>query len=248
MSPRPFDFLARHYNAMTGFPGRIDALARQVRPWIEEWGPHEVLDAGCGGGALMLALDRLGVTPMGLDSSEPMLRLALANSRAQGRRFRFCGSSFEMAGRLYPARFDAAFCIGNSIIGAPTDRDLISWLAGLHGALRPGGHLLLQLLNTRLFMLGLKSVIARRTVGNGEFVRAAIPDGDRLNFCAFYLGTEGETHVHISRWIPWDLRRVSSALLGSGFQNVEAYGSLERVPFEVRSSADLVVSAQRPLR
>ena len=97
-------FLARHYNAMTGFPGRIDNVAKMIEPWIRQWNVHVALDAGCGGGALMFALDRLGVEVIGLDLSESMLRLALDNARAAGKTFQFCGAPFRSAGAIFPQK------------------------------------------------------------------------------------------------------------------------------------------------
>lgn len=230
---------------MTGFPGRVDTLARQMQPWVEKWHVRQALDAGCGGGALMLALDRLGVTPVGLDLSEPMLRLAISNSKSQGKRFAFHGTSFEMAGRLFPSRFDAAITVGNSIIGAQDDRELTAWLRGLRDTVRPGGHLLIQILNPTPFFLGLKSVIARRTIDGAEFVRVAAPDGDRLNFCAMYLGKDGETRFHFSRWVNWEHRRVTGCVAAAGFAEIQVFGSLEGAPFDERSSTDIVISAKR---
>lgn len=250
MTSRPFDFLARHYNEMTGFPARIDTLTNQITPWVRQWNVKAALDAGCGGGALMIALDRAGVTTVGLDASEPMLRLALANTRPhppQAGRFRFCGSSHEMAGRIFPAQFDAVFTLGNSIIGAADDREMTAWLRGFHDSLRPGGHLLIQILNLTPFFLGIKTLIGRRKTADGEYVRTAVPESaQRLHFCAMFLGSNGDTNTRITTWQRWEHRRLRACVAAAGFRAIGTHGSLERAPFDPCQSIDVVISAQRP--
>ncbi|MBI5867319.1 MAG: class I SAM-dependent methyltransferase [candidate division Zixibacteria bacterium] len=245
---RNFNFLARHYNAMTGFPGRIATLADSIRPWVEEWRVTTALDAGCGGGALMFALADLRVAPTGLDLSEPMLRLAMDNARQRGRTFVFHGAPHSSAGRICPDTFDAVFCLGNSIIGEPDDAAMIESLAGLNAALRPGGHILIQNLNLTPFLLGIKALIARRSVDGCGYLRFAVPVGGRLLFSALVLPSGDESpDIQSAIWENWDKDRVLACVWKAGFKHVECYGSLDKKPFDLRHSTDLVISAQRPV-
>lgn len=243
-----FDFLAEHYNAMTGFPGRIASLADAVRPWVEEWSVRTALDAGCGGGALMFALADLGVSPVGLDLSEPMLRLAMDNARRRQKSFVFHGAPHSSAGEICPKTFDAVFCLGNSLIGETDNTGMISSLSGLKNSLEPGGHILIQNLNLTPFLLGLKTVIARRTVDGCDYLRFAVPVSGRLLFNAMALKAGAESpDIHTSLWEPWERDRVLSCVWSAGFKQVECYGSLDRKPFDSRHSTDLVITARRPL-
>ncbi len=239
-----FDFLAHHYNAMTGFPGRIDALAASIRPWLEAWRVKTALDAGCGGGALMFALDNCGVTPVGLDLSEPMLRLAIQNARERSKSFCFHGAPHASAGAIHPGAFDAVFCLGNAIIGEHDDRSMIESLSGLCRSLRPGGHILIQILNLTPFFLGLKTVIARRSLDGREYLRFATPQKDQLTFCALVLGPASEVDVHTSTWGRWERVRLLSCVSEAGFEDVATYGAIDKSPFDPRQSTDLVVVAR----
>jgi SAM-dependent methyltransferase len=242
-----FDFLAKHYNAMTGFPGRIDALTASIRPWVEEWRVRTALDAGCGGGALMFALDNLGVTPVGLDLSEPMLRLAMENARQRRKTFQFCGAPHSSAGHIFPDTFDAVFCLGNAVIGEADDHAMIASLAGLKESLHAGGHILIQVLNLTPFFLRLKTVIARRTRDGFDYLRFAVPDGDRLAFTACAIGRDNETvNVHTSIWERWEHDRLITCVWDAGFESVESYGSIDRTPYDPRKSTDVVIAARRP--
>jgi glycine/sarcosine N-methyltransferase len=243
---RNFDFLARHYNAMTGFPGRVATLSVAMRPWVDEWGVKSALDAGCGGGALMFALDELGVAPTGLDLSEPMLRLAIKNAREREKRFPFHGAPHSSAGVIFPETFDAVFCLGNALIGEPDDVAMTSSLTGLQTSLKPGGHLLVQILNLTPFFLGLKNVIARRTVDGFEYLRFATAIEDRLVFNALVFDqSRNVLDVQTSVWERWDADRVIRCVWQAGFDEVECYGSFDKKPFDARSSTDVVIAARR---
>ncbi len=239
-------FLAKHYNAMTGFPGRIDSLAKMIEPWVRDWNVRSALDAGCGGGALMFALDRLGVEVIGLDSNESMLRLALDNAREAGKPFRFCGAPFASAGAVFPSRFDAAFVIGNALVGHETDSEMCLSLRGIYDSLKPGGHILIQNLNFSPFALGLKQVINRRTVGDSRYLRFAVPsEPGRLFFSAIAEGPGDQIDIITHNWVIWTKERLSACLDQVGFRSIVAYGAIDRSPFVLRHSTDLVLAASK---
>jgi len=240
-----FDFLAQHYNAMTGFPGRIGTVKEAIQPWVTVWNVVTALDAGCGGGVLLLALDECNVKAVGLDISPPMLELARANARDRGKSFELSEASFASAGVLYPEAFDAVFCLGNSVISAADDEEMVTWLTGLRDALRPGGGLLVQMLNLTPFKLGLKSLINRRSTSNGEYVRAATPSGDRITFCALFLGPNDRTDLHFSNWRLWEAESLTGCVQKTGFKQLEVFGSLRKAPFDPRTSTDLVIAARK---
>jgi SAM-dependent methyltransferase len=241
-----FDFLAQHYNAMTGFPGRIGVVKEAIGPWVTEWNVAKALDAGCGGGVLLLALDECGVTPVGLDLSAPMLQLARDNAKDHGKTFDLREASFEAAGQLFPETFDGVFSLGNSLVGATDDREMVRWLTGLRDSLRHGGRLLLQILNLTPFKLGLKTLIARRTTPDGEYVRVATPTSDGITFCVLYLGPDKKTDVRFSNWGLWEADRLSGCIQEAGFDEIEVFGSLKKAAFDASASSDLVIAARRP--
>lgn len=239
-------FLARHYNAMTGFPGRIENLRQSIEPWVRQWNVQHALDAGCGGGALMFALDRLGVEVVGLDLSEPMLRLALENARQAGKTFKFHGAPFGSAARIAPSEFDAIFILGNALVGHETDAEMTESLRGLHGALQPGGHILIQNLNFVPFAMGLKTVINRRVAADTRFLRFAVPENSgRLLFAAVADGPGDKFEITAHSWVIWNRDRLMSCLDDAGFSDFEVYGGIDRSPYDPRKSTDLVIAARR---
>jgi SAM-dependent methyltransferase len=228
---------------MTGFPARLNGMAETIRPWVAQWQVNSALDAGCGGGALLLTLDNLGVEVAGLDLSTGMLLLAEANAKTFDRHFELAEISFESAGEKWPAKFDAVFSIGNSLVGAQDDLEMTAWLTGLHDALRHGGRLLLQILNLTPFLHGAKRVIARRTTDAGDYVRIVTPTEDYLTFAVLFLAKDGTTEVEFARWGAWEKARMMGCLQAAGFEVDGVYGSLKQAPFDEGVSTDLVIAA-----
>ncbi|HUU44260.1 MAG TPA: class I SAM-dependent methyltransferase [Acidobacteriota bacterium] len=240
-----FATVARYYNRMSGYPGRIDNLVELIAPWIERWHPQSVLDAGCGGGALMLALRRLGVEVVGLDASDAMLQLARANASERGHEFVFVSATFAEAGTRFPGRFDAVFALGNALVSPENDREMDDSLRGLHDALRPGGHLLLQCLNLIPFYRGAKTLISHRRDEDTHFLRFAVPAGERLLFTVAVVEPDAVPHVHTGWWQLWDAPRMTERLKSTGFAEIEIYGGIDRSDFDGAQSTDLVLSAKR---
>lgn len=237
------NFLPRHYNAMTGFPSRIDNLAKSIEPWVREWNVRTALDAGCGGGALMFALDRLNVEPVGLDLNESMLRLALDNARTIGKSFRFHGAPYRSASAIYASRFDAVFVLGNALIGHDHDSDMIESLRALRDTLKPGGHILIQNLNVTPFALGLKTVINRRIDGDTRYLRYAVPlDTSHLLFSAIADGPGDAIEISTHIWTVWSRERLQACVKAAGFNLIEVYGGINRLPYDPHTSTDLVIS------
>ncbi|MEW5700852.1 MAG: class I SAM-dependent methyltransferase [Candidatus Zixiibacteriota bacterium] len=241
-----YTFLARHYNAMTGYPDRIDAITASIGPWVSEYGIRTALDAGCGGGALLFALRKCGVSPVGLDLSEPMLRLTLENVRARGERFPLHGAPFRSAHVIYPGHFDAVFAMGNALVGHEDDERMEDSLRGLLGSLRLGGLLLAQMLNLTPFFLGLRRLVSHRVVDGTHYWRYAVPDADGLLFSLVVAGPKDSFELHTSRWKRWDHFRMRERLENAGFTGIHVYGDLTRKPFDERRSTDLVIAACRP--
>ncbi|GAB4325848.1 MAG: class I SAM-dependent methyltransferase [Candidatus Zixiibacteriota bacterium] len=242
-----FNLIARYYNRMTGFPARIARLTESVAPWVSEWNVREALDAGCGNGVLLFALQKLGVRAVGIDVAEPMLRLTLDNARERGVTVDIRSASYESLGGLFPSRFDAVFALGNGLVGAANEREMTAWLKGLHDSLRPGGHVLIQMLNLIPFLKGQKSLIMRRSVDGVTFTRFAKPAANRpgLIFCLTIEGPEEQFDAHVSHWPAWDWRRVGGCAAEAGFASIQILGSLARDPFDERTSTDLVIVAER---
>jgi SAM-dependent methyltransferase len=127
--------LAAVYDAFGGDRDDLDAYLGIA----DELGADRVLDVGCGTGCLAILLADSGRTVMGVDPAEASLRIARSKDRS-GRITWVHGDATAI-----PAfGADLAVMTGNVAQVFLTDDDWTRTLRGIHGALRPGGHLVFE--------------------------------------------------------------------------------------------------------
>jgi 2-polyprenyl-3-methyl-5-hydroxy-6-metoxy-1,4-benzoquinol methylase len=103
-----------------------------------------ILDVGCGLGLHAIELTRLGYVVVGLDLSLPMLTRAADEAQDQGLKINFVqGDMREMA---FESLFDAVLCWGTTFGYFDDDQNRLV-VERLHRALKPGGLLLLDVVN-----------------------------------------------------------------------------------------------------
>ncbi len=103
-----------------------------------------VLDVGCGLGLHALELARRGYLVVGMDLSLPMITRAAEEAQQEGLRINFMHA--DIREMTWNGMFDAVICIGTSFgfFDDETNRDLLSRMSQ---ALKPGGRLLLDVVN-----------------------------------------------------------------------------------------------------
>jgi glycine/sarcosine N-methyltransferase len=241
---RFYDALAPDYDLMTAFDDRF----AKERPWFEaivsKFGIRSALDAGCGTGFHSILLSRLGVAVWGVDASPAMIERARENARRLGSAVtlhtgRFDEISGVPSGSIGPC--DAVFCLGNSLPHLLTDDDLTAALSEFRSVLRPGGVLVLQLLNYEKLLSERKEVLGKREAGGTTFERRYAYRGETVTF-TLLRGAESES-VTLR---PLTRELLGNALARAGMEKVEVFGNLAMGAFDPAVSSDLVTVAFRP--
>jgi SAM-dependent methyltransferase len=98
-----------------------------------------VLDVGCGTGTFALILAERGLEVIGLDPAAASLEIARAKKGAERVRW-IHGDARE----LPPLAVDLATMTGNVAQAITDESNWQTTLRGVHGALRPGGHLVFE--------------------------------------------------------------------------------------------------------
>jgi len=147
-----FEVYAHEYDLITNAAQRESYHAKEVAAIVEKFKPTRVLDAGCATGLTTLLFARHGIEAVGLDKSKPILESARATrgpeSRAgKGLPISFMAGSFEKLPAKLNGSFDLVVCLANSISGVGSLTNLRTSIKNFYKVLKPGGTLVLQMLN-----------------------------------------------------------------------------------------------------
>lgn len=131
--------LAAVYDAFDADRSDLDAYLAVT----DELGAGSVLDVGCGTGTFALLLAVRGLDVVGVDPAAASL--AVARSKPGADRVRWLdGDVRAVASARPPVRVDLATMTGNVAQAIVDPGDWAATLRGVHEALRPGGHLVLE--------------------------------------------------------------------------------------------------------
>jgi ubiquinone/menaquinone biosynthesis C-methylase UbiE len=246
-----FELYAHEYDALTNAAARAEGHRKEVAAIIERFGPSRVLDAGCATGLTSSLFAEAGVTAVGLDRSRAMLEVAQAKFAKSGAPVSFRYGRFEALPASMNGTFDLVVCLANSISGVGSVRNLRASLAGFGRVLRPGGTLVLQLLNVE-------------AVREGEIMPVRATQQDGILYLRFMERLGMKSILHIVRvdqkhtppiFEPFrneseqfSRLQIEGALKRTGFAELRAFGDLSFGKRFGRKSRDLVLTAKRPAR
>lgn len=206
-----------------------------------------VLDFGCAAGQRTLELSRLGHRVLGLDAQEA----AFAEARRRGREERLNVHFVKGDTRQVPYRgeFDAVVSLSASFGWLESERDDLRALESALRALKPGGQLLLDLLNKEWLMRHFEPHSWEQPAsGRGDVVL----DRYSFNFETGRLDSHrtlvaaggGRTPSFVSQRV-YTLTEIKSLLARAGLEYRQSWGSFEGAPYGM-DSPRMIVLARRP--
>ncbi len=247
MSDPTFDAVATEYDLLTDWarrlPGEIAFLDRLLRAN----GASRVLDAACGTGAHLEALADLGYRVTGADLSPAMV----ARARARVPAAAIHEAPFVRAGDVVSGQ-DAVLVLGNSLPLAGDEAAVGESLAGLARALRPGGVLVLHMLNfVRLAAEGGGLRPPRRVASGGKeytFLKIFDVRPGEVTLSLVTLVSEGDAQrasLARSTLCPLTRDTLDGLLRRAGLAPEAWYGGFDGSPHDETRSGDLVSVSRR---
>lgn len=245
---RFYDTLAPEYDGMTDFDNRFARENPFFRILVERYGISTALDAGCGTGFHSLVLDRLGVDVTASDISFEMLRRSASHARSMGARIHTVQSSFQDLPSHLNEKFDAVFCLGNSLVHLIEPSDLEITLKNFSSLLRPGGILFLQVLNYERILNERKTIQHMREVDGTIITREYEYHDGTIGFTIRGVPPAGGGKTERMNTIeirPVLRTAILPMLTAAGFGGIKTFGSISMVDFVPADSRDLVILATR---
>jgi glycine/sarcosine N-methyltransferase len=225
-----YDRLAERYDDMVGFAARVTTETEALRPLTEEFSIRNAVDMGCGTGVHTIGLSSLGVDVTGIDVSPEMLARACAH--AEGRKgIRFIEGDFLSAALKQLHAPDAIFCLGNTLPHIASITELARILAYWKSCLRPGGRIIVQLLNYERILRQRERIIGIRRGGDAIIIRFYDFTEPRITFNILtILEKEGRMSHGLQSTLltPFNADNLRSAALDAGFRDFACHASLQR--------------------
>jgi SAM-dependent methyltransferase len=242
-----FDDLTDAYEALVDWPKRLDHEAPFYRRWFSRAGVRRVVDVACGVGRHAAMFHSWGLTVEAADLSPNMLARARA-AFGEPAGLRWVERSFDAP--VWPAEpFDAAVCVGNSLALAADKAAAGKALSEMLAALRPGGLVIIQVLNLWRVPDG--------PCAWQKCVRAALPQGEALILKGVHrCGGRGYVNLVVVSWpegkllqaesaplLGFEAAALSETALAAGAAQAMLFGGFGEQPYEREQSADLLLVA-----
>jgi 2-polyprenyl-3-methyl-5-hydroxy-6-metoxy-1,4-benzoquinol methylase len=243
-----YDSLANEYDELTGFAERFDKERLIFQMLVQKYDMKIVLDAGCGTGIHSILLSQLGLHVTATDISAQMLRQAKRNAEHMSVQVDTIQTSFQGMNESVHNKFDAVFCLGNTLPHVLTEEELCQSFKSFREILNSGGRVFLQLLNYDRILNFRERILNIKEVNDKIFVRFYDYEGESIVFNILTIQKSGgqmEHSLNSVRLFPWRSSDIVRSLKDAGFHNAELFGTMALNAYDEYSSKDLVVIAQK---
>lgn len=242
-----YETVAPFYDDMTGFERRFVVERPFFRMLVERYTIGSAVDAGCGTGFHSFLLSQLGVLVLGVDASHVMIANANRHAKELNSPVNFHEGDFQTLAQDIAGKYDAVFCLGNSLSHLLHDDEIIASLANFASLLKPGGHLFVQILNYDRILAKKERVQFVKDVGNTTFVRFYDYEQKLIRFNVLRLEKNGETIVDtLVSVLLRPLRKVEleTMLRRVGLTDSSCFGGISLEQFVPETSKDLFIIAK----
>jgi len=243
-----YNTLAADYDEMTDFENRFESEKTVFKTIIERYPIKSALDAGAGTGFHSLVLATLGIHVTAIDISREMLEKLQRNAKRFQQDVYTIQTDFLHVADTINTTFDAVFCLGNSLVHLLTDEELEKSLSGFYSLLKPGGVLIVQILNYDRIMKEQKRVQNIKKKEDTTFIRFYDYCNEKLFFNILKITDTDDGVEHTLNTVelrPLHKEELTGYLKAAGFISTEHYGSLQLQAYSNSESANLVTVARR---
>jgi ubiquinone/menaquinone biosynthesis C-methylase UbiE len=240
-----YDGLSADYDSMIGFDSSLQKRIEALRAFIE---PADITaaDLGCGSGLDSIALAKLSLTVTGFDISEQMIVRAIENSNRLGADVSFYAYAASKIPASFNTSFNFALSLGNAFANI-NPRALTASLKKMYALLKPGGHILIQILNYDRILKKGERIVGITEKENCTFVRFYDFGKEKtfFNILKIARGEKTEHSLLTTEIFPYKKREMAELIKLAGFKKPEFFGGLNKNVFNRELSQDLVIAARK---
>ncbi len=249
MSAARFDDLTDVYEAMIDWPKRLANEEPFYRRLFERIGVRSVVDVACGTGRHAALFRSWNLRVEGSDIAPRMIDRARA-SFGESPELRWNVRGFQQP-IAPPELFDVALCVGNSLALAPDWATVQSALRQMLAALRPGGAIVVQLLNLWRLPDGpcVWQKCQRALMPQGEvLIVKGVHRRDRRGYVELLVANLAGDAPIAGDAVPFlglEAAELEQMATAAGATRVQCFGGYKDQPYERETSADLIMVADK---
>lgn len=207
-------------------------------------GPKQVLDIACGNGSYAIALAKAGYLVTAIDSDKGMIESARAKADLEDISIGAIACPMEEIKSCIEGEFDAAYCIGNSIVHLESKEKIATFLKDLHDVIKEEGKVIIQMINyDRIMKHGVTELpyIAHEPIGL-KFYRSyrLAKDKKHISFDTTFK-LEDKCSEHSVLLIPLLKGELIELAKEAGFKVEACYGDFSKAPFNEDESYHCIV-------
>lgn len=239
-----YNQIAEFYDEMIDFHSRIEREKEILRNLVETFHIKTALDVGAGSGVHSIALAQLGVNVEAVDPSQQMVQRLRENAQQMG--VDLSTHVGEISGIAFREKYDAVFCVGNTLPHFRNKKELYRSLKVMHAVLAAEGVLILQFLNYSRFLCTKKRILSVKEGTNALYIRFNDYSKNSVHFNVLTIRKKKsppEYSLFSVPLSPWKISDVVPVLRTIGFRKIRTYSSLKFDTYLPRQSRDAVLIA-----
>ena len=203
-----------------------------------------LLDVGCGTGNKTVRLVRPGRKIVAVDLDADMIATAATANRRPDIDYRVA-DMLKLGEEFPPASFDAAVCLGNTLVHLTEPGGVETFLRDMAALLSPGGLFIVQILNYDRIIDDNVGTLPRLEGEHAVFTRSYDWREGRLHFVTeLEVRESGEKYDNDIILRPLRKHDLDEILKEAGFTTMEHYGGYAGTPY-AKDSFHLIVAALR---
>ncbi len=240
--------LADEYDSMTSFEQRLVKEEPLICSIVKKYKIKTALDAGSGTGVHSILLAKSGVEVTAVDISRKMLQLLSLHANERKLNIKTIETNFLDLQKKVHQKFDAIFCMGNTLVHAKTQRELKKIFSNFQRLLKPNGILFVQILNYDRIISN-KEIIQSIKESEGKiFIRFYCFRDKYIDFNIITLERKDGLLQHklqTTTLRPINQEEIAGLLRETRFKKIEFLGNLNGDKFTKSKSKDLFIIARK---
>jgi len=244
--------ISSSYDQCMVWDARLKAESPFFRKLFAENGVSTLLDAGCATGMHAIEFARWGLNVYGGDFSAEMIEQASKNAKSAAVSPKFFVADLPGMSKHVPEPLDAVLCVGTTFPHL-SEADMKRSLACFYTAIRQGGILLLQTVNfekmyadnarfrpprywredeEEKFFLRIYNFVSKTSVYVDMITLSK--KGEKVDMTPETVNMRPVYREEITDWVQ-----------EAGFSECSCYGNYSMLPYDAKTSPDLVVIAKK---